>query len=234
MLKYILMVVAIILTAIFIVVRVTKGGTWALYAKTFASIAFVFMGILGAYETGLGLSSVFITFGLIMGLIGDIVLDLKVVYKEHNNSHLNAGMLSFGVGHVFYFVALTLLATSSAYLSSKLLPIILICTGIGVVFTIGVVFLAKPLLKLDFGKFKIQTILYTFILSFMTAYAFGITIFAKKMLLFAIGLLFILISDLILSNQYFGGKQDNKLFTFLNHAIYYMGQIAIALVLYFV
>lgn len=234
MLKYILMAVAVIFTIIFIAVRVTRGGTWGLYTKTIASVAFVVLGIFGAYQSGLELVSVFVLIGLIMGMIGDIVLDLKIVYKNDNDQHLNAGMLSFGLGHVCYFVALTLLVAKSSYLTSKLLPILLVSAGIGVVFTLGVMLLAKPVLKLDFGKFKVQTILYTFILSFMTSYAFGVAIFAKRILLFAIGLALILISDLILSNQYFGGKQDSKMLTFLNHAIYYMGQIAIAFMLYFV
>ena len=234
MLKYILLGVAVVLTALFIYVRLKKGGTLALYAKALASVGFLTLGIFGAYESMLGLASVFILLGLLMGLLGDIVLDLKVVYKQDNDQHLNAGMLCFGVGHIFYFVALTILVTNSLYISSKLLPILLISALIGVLFTLGVVFLAKPMLKLDFGNFKIQTILYTFILSFMTAYSIAVTIYAPKVLLFAIGLAFILISDLILSNQYFGGKADNKFFTFLNHAVYYMGQIAIALLTFFI
>ena len=234
MLKYFLLGLAIILTAIFIFVRVKKGGVIALYTKALASVGFIAIAIFGAYESMLGLASSFILLGLIMGLLGDIVLDLKVVYKEDNDSHLNAGMLCFGVGHIFYFIALTILVSNTLYLTNKLLPILLVGALVGVLFTVGVVFLAKPMLKLDFGKFKIQTILYTFILSFMTAYSIGVTIFAKKVLLFAIGLLFILISDLVLSNQYFGGKQDDKFFTFLNHSIYYMGQIAIAMLLFFI
>ena len=234
MLKYILLAVAVILTAIFIVVRLKKGGVWGLYTKTIASIGFVVLGLLGAYENGLTLPIVFMLLGLICGMLGDIVLDLKVVYKQDNNPHLNAGMLCFGVGHVCYFIALTLAISKYSLFADKTLPIILISALIAVLFTIGVMLLAKPLLKLDFGKFKIQTILYTFALSFMTSYAIVISIFAVKIVLFAIGLGLILISDLVLSNQYFGGKQDSRLLTFVNHAIYYMGQIAIAMMIYFI
>lgn len=233
MLMYILGVIAVILTAIFIVVRVTKGGLAGVYTKTIASVAFIVLGLFGAYTTGLTLIAVFTLLGLICGMLGDIVLDLKVVYRNDNDRHLNAGMLCFGVGHIMYFVALTIYALNSAVLSNKMTALILIPLGGAIFITSAIMLLAKPLLKLNFGKFKIQTALYTFALSFMTIYAFVAGAFVTKLLIFAVGLLLIFLSDLILSNQYFGGKQDNKLFTILNHAIYYLGQITIAVMLFF-
>jgi len=233
-LMYSLGTLAVLLSIAFIAIRITKGGTLAVYVKTLASVAFVALGLFGAYLNGLSLFSVFVLLGLIFGLLGDIVLDLKIVYKEHNNSHLNAGMLCFGVGHIMYFVALTWYMANTYILSSRIASIILIATGASMLLTVLIIAVASPMLKLDFGKFKVQTILYTMVLSFMTVYSITAGIFVNKLLIMGIGLLLIFISDLVLSNQYFGNKQDSKLFTILNHAIYYLGQITIAVMLYFI
>lgn len=231
---YVLGAIAVILAVVFVAVRVYKGGLAGLYTKTLASIAFVVLGLYGAYVNGLTIVSAFILLGLIFGMLGDIVLDLKVIYKEDSDNHLNAGMLCFGIGHIMYFFALTFYAVNSFALYSRKISIVLIPLGIALMVTLLITMLAKPLLKLDFGKFTIQTTMYTFILSLMTAYAFTAGAFVNKWLIYAVGLLLIFISDLILSNQYFGGKQDNKVYTALNHIIYYMGQIIIATSIFFI
>jgi len=198
-----------------------------------ASLAFVVLGLYGAYANGLTIVAVFMLLGLIFGMLGDIVLDLKVIYKQEQEKHLNAGMLCFGAGHIMYFVALSIFVTNSFALYNRVATLLLIPLGVALLITTLIMFLAKPLLNLNFGKFKIQTALYTFILTFMTAYAFTIGFYVNKILLFAAGLLLIFISDLILSNQYFGGKQNSKTLTATNHIIYYLGQILIALMIYF-
>ncbi len=232
---YILGSIAIVLAAAFIIVRVTKGGVWGVYTKTIASIAFVLLGLLGAYKSGLTLVAVFMLLGLIFGLLGDIVLDLKVVYKQDEEKHLNAGMLCFGVGHIMYFVALTLYLVNNIFVGGKrTMALMLIAFGVALFITSMIMMFAEPLLKLNFGKFRIQTALYTFALTFMTSYAVAAGVIISKLIIFAVGLFLIFASDLILSNQYFGGKQDNKLFIILNHAIYYLGQISIAIMIYFI
>lgn len=234
MIMYILGAIAVLLTIIFIVVRVTKGGVLGVYTKTLASVAFIVLGLFGAYVNGFSLVALFMILGLIFGLLGDIVLDLKVVYKEHNNSHLNSGMLCFGVGHIMYFVALTLYITNTAFITNtKMMPILLIALAVGLFITTLIMTFGAPTLKLNFGKFKVQTALYTFALTFMTAYAFTAATFLPELFIFAVGLFLIFVSDLVLSNQYFGGKQDSKLLTIINHAIYYLGQITIAVMIYF-
>lgn len=230
---YILGVVAVLLTALFIVLRVTRGGVIALYAKTIASVAFLGLGLYGTYQHGMNLVSIFIILGLLCGLLGDIVLDLKVVYNQDEDMHLNAGMTCFGVGHFCYFVALFSYVANNILVSNKNLALILISAGIALLITLSIMLFAKPLLKLDFRNFKVQTALYTFALSFMTAYSIAVGTILTNVLIFASGLFLIFASDLILSNQYFGGKQNSKLLTTLNHAIYYLGQITIAVMIFF-
>ena len=231
----VLSLIALLLAIVFVAVRVSRGGPIALYFKAVASLAFCAFGLYGAYKSGLNIISVFMLLGLILGMLGDIVLDLKVMYKQQEELHLNAGMLSFGVGHLMYFMALTAYLNSSSLLvQSKLVSMLLIAFAIGLLLTTLIMTFAEPLLKLKFGKFTYQTALYTFALTFMTAYAFTASIFVNKLLILAVGLLLFLLSDLVLSNQYFGGKQDNKVLTTINHILYCLGQILIALTIFFI
>jgi len=168
----------------------------------------------------------FLIIGLLMGMIGDIVLDLKVIYNN-DKTYLNSGMLSFGIGHIFYFVAFTMLSLSKDI--SVLMPILVAC-GVAVVLTIGITLSSKKM-NLNFGNFLWQTVAYTFILSFMTVYSLVLLITGGLGMLGFIGMLLFFISDIILSFQYFGGKISSKPLIILNHLFYYGAQIVLVALL---
>ena len=100
--------IAAILAVVFIAFRVTVaakstvGGVIGTMLKALASIGFIAVAITAIFMggvTGDGISvrpAIFIVAGLIMGLIGDIVLDLKVVYQrsEEEGIYLTSGMVS--------------------------------------------------------------------------------------------------------------------------------------------
>ena len=226
---YIFASIAVIMTIIFCIVRTTVGGAYGIVTKALASLSFIALGLVGMNQTGATTYSLFVLLGLVCGLIGDIVLDNKVVYPDHANVYLNAGMASFGVGHLFYFVA----ASTLAIQIEKSGILLVIAIGFALIATFGIMMASKPM-KLEFGKFFYQTLAYTAILTFMTAYSIGLAICIPNMWTFAVGITLILLSDLVLSTQYFGGKQDSKLLTWINHVIYYLGQIAIAVSLFLV
>ena len=79
--------VACVLFVVFMVLRLTvatkseRGGVVAMFAKTAASLGFISIAVAGLYE-GASRAALFVLFGLVFGLIGDMVLDLKVVYLE--------------------------------------------------------------------------------------------------------------------------------------------------------
>lgn len=231
---YCLLAVCIVLMAVFITVRVKFGSVSGLLTKTLASLAFIVFALVGAFVQQLNLISLFIILGLIFGFIGDIILDLKVVYKQHENIYLNIGMLSFGLGHIMYLVATVLFANRLFVHDIKTLYYAMVAFGIAGVITLCIGMFGEKLLKLNFGKFRVQTLAYTFILSFMSAYSLAISFISHIFFIFAGGITFIFISDLILSQQYFGGKQDSPILTILNHAVYYIGQIAIAASIFFI
>ncbi|MBQ2864155.1 MAG: hypothetical protein IJE91_01670 [Clostridia bacterium] len=226
--QIVLCVLSILFAALFIVVRVTKGGVLGIATKALASLSFVAYGVFSLTQiTWFNEGSAFIIMGLVCGLIGDILLDAKVVYTQDNDAYLNSGMLVFGVGHVFYLVG-TILFSHQVI---KLLTPILVSVAIAAVLTAVVVLVGKKL-GFNFGKFLWQTVAYSFILTFMSAFTIYLACLQPEFLVIAGGLTLFLLSDLVLSLQYFGGKQTDKFCTIVNHSLYYAAQILIATFLF--
>ena len=217
---------------LFLSVRLMYCGVWGLLTKMLASFMFVTVGFVAIIKNQNAIIlSILVLLGLLCGLIGDILLDLKVVYKQDNDIYLNSGMLAFFIGHLFYFVSLMVYTNHKIELTLPL--VISVCIALAL--TPIIIFGSKKFMKLNFGKFFWQTMAYSFILIFLSAFSVYLTILNSKFMLFAIGLVLILISDLILSQNYFKENQENnKILVFFNHLIYYAGQIIIATALFFI
>ena len=212
----------------FMVVRVLKGGIYGMLAKTLASLFFIALGVAGAVSLypNIDKGVIIVLLGLVLGLVGDIVLDLKVVYRESSDIYLNAGMISFAIGHIVYFIALLLLAGFDA-------AIFLSCLAITIPISVGMLFSSR-LMKINFGKFLAHAITYTVILTFMSIYTIALSIYDTRYILMAVGMVLFLLSDLVLSPMYFAGKQDDKVLCVINHTLYYAAQICIATFLFFI
>lgn len=224
--------VTAVLATLFILIRAKHGACISgLMAKTIASFAFVMTAIFGLMAVkDLEIANfVLVVLGLLCGMVGDIVLELKVIYKEDGGSYLPYGMIAFGLGHIFYFSSICFFAKDMGV--GTTLPMV-IAFGAAVILTAATLITASKVMKLNFGEFLPHTIFYTFILNFVTVFALIIGFSIPLILIMALGLLLILISDLVLSMQYFGGKEDNKLLHILNHSIYYLGQIAIVVFIF--
>ena len=232
-LEIILICVCSLLALGFVLVRVFKGGIAGLLMKTFASFGFVSSGVIGIvisdlsgnYKWAAGL----IVIGLLLGMIGDIVLDLKVIYEGNDKYFLNAGMLSFFVGHICYISAFSVWVNPIQRFTSALsIPVaLLISAGIAILLTVGTLLSGKKMMGLSFGKFIYQTIAYTFILNMSMAYLLVLSLFVANLWLAFVGLVLFLLSDIVLSLQYFGGKLSNKPLIAINHILYYAAQIII-------
>ncbi len=225
---WILFAVTMLCVSIFLYVRVTKGGVIALLLKTLASVLFMITAFVGEYLYGMGLETVFVFIGLLLGMVGDIVLDLKFCHREHEELYTNAGMLSFGLGHVMYFI--TTMLVLSLYTNLSLL-FVAISIVVAVLLTILITFISKKL-KFDFGKYFYQTIAYTFILTFMVSITIIATIFNVEFWRMMLGIVLIFLSDLVLSTIYFGGQEKNGYLVVANHVIYYAGQLMICMYLF--
>ena len=145
-----LLVLAIATAILFSILRVTHGGMVSLMTKTLASFCFVLLGVVVVFEYPLGKIGMFVILGLVCGIIGDILLDLKSVDHSRADAYLNFGMLAFGIGHVFYVLFMSFLSGKNVLVEA------LIAGAFAIVFTLAVVFFSKQLLGLTLGKFVIQ------------------------------------------------------------------------------
>ena len=227
-------------TIAFLVVRVKKGGLAGLFTKIIASVCFIILAVFLSFSKNqisyhASMPICLFIIGLVLGLVGDIVLDQKVMYEFHDKQYLTCGMVCFSVAHLFNIGAILTLSHTQSDLKNYILPIgiiLLVC----LVLTLIIWLVSKKALKLDYGKHTLLANVYCFILLLTTALSCYFTIVLKNyyMIVLAVGFIFFLISDLILSMQYFGGKQNDKKLIVLNHTTYYLAQILIASFIYFI
>lgn len=227
-------IIASVLAITFIAMRVTlgtksvNGGVICMFAKTVASLGFIAVGVVAIYNGVNNIqSAIFMICGMIFGLIGDMVLDLKVVYlkQPEEGVYLTGGMVSFGLGHIMYLVAVCLLLKDVITLALGG-----VCVAVAAVLAFAMVFGGEKFMGFRFGKFTVHSILYAFVLIFMSAFAIGTCIEMKntRMLLFAIGMVLFLLSDVVLTQMYFGGRPKDKTLCVINHVLYYAAQIVLA------
>ncbi len=246
MLTYVILALGMLSLTAFLIIRVKKCGVESTLLKTLTSAFFILTAIV-AFVSNESVSPIFagfILFGLVMGLIGDIVLDLKVNYPADSDKYLYGGMSAFAVGHVSYMVAI--------YMSfSWNLVTLLVPMAIAVVLALGAVF-SGPLMGLKYGKFTLPSLIYAFLLSFMM-FASGAaaisTNFSTLWVIMFVGAVLFLISDLILSQSYFTVKEEKDgegkvlsvsypkaktpVLVITNHITYYAAQFLIALSILF-
>jgi uncharacterized membrane protein YhhN len=239
--------IACVLAVVFIAVRITVatkdnvGGVIGVLVKILAGLGFIAVAVTavvmgGADGAGIKIqSAIFIVAGLVCGLVGDILLDLKVVYRRSKEEgvYLTGGMASFGIGHILYFVGILF------YLGSSVISwqIVGICVAVAAVTAFAMVFGGEKIMKLDFGKFTIHSICYAFILVFMTAIGISAWVLTAKtnahVAVFGSGMILFFLSDVVLTQMYFGGKPTDSALCVINHALYYAAQICVASFLFY-
>ena len=108
MIVYLVLSLAIILAVNFIVFQTLGNGILSCILKLFASIAFVALGIAGvAFGDGTSNIGLLFILGAGFGLVGDGVLALREMDDGSKDFLIILnGIVSFAVGHIFYYVAL--------------------------------------------------------------------------------------------------------------------------------
>ncbi len=231
----------IISTVVFLTKRQAKVTVDVVLRKSLASVLFI---ISGAFAFILNLlvfyiedhtytrffSLVYIIIGLCFGMLGDIWLDLKYVYKPGEKRFLNAGFLSFLIGHIFY----------SVFLFNN---IRLTLTSV-LVFVAGFIVIAlftattEKILKVKYGESKLITVIYMGVLGGTLALS-GYNAFETQLIyaiIFFIGMIFFIASDALLAGIYFGNDEKtrkSRAGIVTNHALYYTAQYLIALSIFF-
>lgn len=228
---YFSIVLGIIALVVFLKMRVSASTAKAAMAKSFVSALFMSTAVSAllysdALASPIGRFSYYIIIGLLFGLFGDIWLDLKFVYKPDEDVHTFAGFLAFAAGHILFIIGIIRYFADTAKLLYVILPLV-----IGIALGCATVLGAK-LMKLEYGKFKVISMVYASILISMTLLSGSLALmnsFKVMTLNFMfVGGIFFLISDLILSGTYFGEGKNRPVDIITNHVTYYIAQFVIA------
>ena len=200
--------------------RCIKG----LFVKSFVSVCYL---LAGAFAILSNPDSVL--FGIpvliagVLGLKGDIYLDQKWMYDEHKDNYLRIGFICFGLGHFFYMWSLHQKIELTAL--QHLIPV-----GFGLFMVAFNLIMEKPTHQ-DFGKFRPFVSIYALVLGYTTGLSVLIYIQTSAVfaLIFAIGCISFMVSDLELSQMYFAKGKNNSVRFTINIITYYLAQFLIAI-----
>lgn len=190
----------------------------AVILKGCASLCFVILGVIGCRVCGDSALAKLIIIGLVIGCVADIMLNLRYLSKEKGQLIFIIGTLIFLSGHIIYLCAL-IPASPAPWL---VFGIAVVLTALTMVWIFSRISAKKSL--------KIVGIFYVGAVMTMACMAVGnmIASFNAHTLVFAIGALLFLVSDVVLILNTFGGKTKFSL-RVTNLSLYYLGQIMIAL-----
>ncbi len=228
---WIVFALCIAVTVFFTVRRTVKVNYSDLAIKVAASSLFVATGIAAIISNpDVNLTfALMIVMGGVLGVLGDVFIELKWIQKENSDTFLTFGFITFMLQHVLLVIAVFITYPMT-------LVNALICFTAPVVVLISSVGLTK-VFKMEMGKFKVIANAYgalasmTFSVGFMTMRNYGMEL--SQILFFAGGILFFA-SDLILSQVFFVKGKCTRLRVVLNHITYYGAQILIASSLFFI
>ena len=215
----ILILLCLALAALFLIKESGKQYVPAVVLKGLASLCFVVLGLLCG--TGSHMAKL-IVWGLVLGCAADVMLNLRFVFKEKGQLIFLVGILVFLSGHILYLAAV--LSRSRNWI---------VCLIVGAALTALLMMwifkriTAKPAFKI-FGVFYLGAIM------LLNCVALGNLIAAPSLFtgLFAAGAVLFLVSDIVLILNTFGSETKQSL-RVTNIALYYVGQILIALSLRF-
>lgn len=212
-------------TLFFIIVRITNGGMQALYFKIIASLGFIATTMATLWLTDFCVYGVFILAGQILGLLGDIFLDQKMIHKDYDFQYTNIGFIAFGVGHIFFVCAVVL--------SSGIVQLNAVISGVAALVLLGLVLLIEKPSGLCYGRYIVPVTAYSFVIGFAAVLPFTWLLTAetlpKNLLVFGIGMVSFLISDFVLSQIYFSKRGEIPLLVAVNYLFYYLAQYIISL-----
>lgn len=219
--KYLfLAILSALIAAVFIYFEHEKKYVPAVILKGAASLCFVILGLIGWRIPGQPHFGMMVIIGLALGCIADVLLNLRFVFEKNGSKIFLVGILVFLAGHVMYLVALI---PQCKYLW--------ICVLVGLVATF---FILKWIFSKISAKkaFKIFGIFYIGAIVLMTCVALGVVISnpCARTVVFLIGAILFLISDIVLILNTFGSETKFSL-RITNLSLYYLGQILIALTL---
>ena len=212
---YLLIALCSALAGIFLQKESRQQYVAAVILKGLASLCFVAIGLICSPGTHV---ANMIVAGLIIGCIADVMLNLRMVFKEKGQLIFLVGILVFLTGHILYLAAILPLCSYKAA-----------CIIIGIILTaILMVWIFKRVTAKP--AFKIFGVVYIGAIMLLNCVAISNVIAAPSPfnIMFAVGAVFFLISDIVLILNTFGSEFRQSLRN-TNISLYYIGQILIAL-----
>lgn len=211
--------------------KVQRYSVKAVLLKTICSLFFIAVGAISLFNKAEHVLPKYVILGLVVGMLGDIFLDLKYVHKEYDKEYSYAGFIAFGVGHILFMTGLF-----REYYTDQSVLYIIIPLVVGILFGVLTVLLEKPM-KLQYGDMKVISMIYGMILFSCVAVTVSISIMtgfkSVTTILFGVGGVLFAVSDLILSGTYFGKGKERPVDLISNIALYYIAQFSIAFSMYF-
>lgn len=210
----------------FLALRVKKTDVKSLMLKSATSVMFILTGVFLLMGKP-SLYGALAVAGLVCGILGDIWLDMKFMYKADDDFLTKAGFSSFALGHCFYIAAIAAGVTEFRAVSIPMSLVVGVIAGL-------VIYFGEKVMKLKYhGNYKIISALYGALLFFVTAFAFNNSVLAGvkenlHLMAFFVGGVFFIISDIILSGTYFGEGRNRPVDIITNHVTYYIAQFIIA------
>lgn len=204
---------------IFLVLEKKQKMVATLYLKGLASITFVVLGAISFIQTSNFFFAAFILVGLVFDALADVIFNLRFAFKKIEHLSFASGTFLFFIGHVFYLVALVPQITHQwIYL--------LIGLGFGTIVQIIFFLILENVSK----AYRAYGIVYIAMVSTMTAMGIGDLITNPRTpgaVLFAVGAVFFLISDILLIFNTFRSKKIYPV-RVISFMTYYTGQLLIA------
>ncbi len=218
-----LCVLGALIQAAFIVVEHREKYVGAVCLKGSASVVFV---IIGAIAYGMMSNSAFarlVFIGLILGAVGDVLLNLRFVFEKAGQKIFLLGIAAFLAGHILYLAALVPQSEN-----------LWLCVIIGAVIAAAILAYIFKTMEVK-TAFKVFGIFYIGAVVIMTAIAIGNLVAAPATAtwLYAIGAVLFTVSDIVLIFNTFSGTTKFSL-RITNLSLYYIGQLLIACSLFFI
>lgn len=220
--------IAIILLIFYIIFKCKNYDLKELFLKISISFLFVLLALVVSYKSNkFNVFNLLIIIGLLLGLLGDIFLDLKYIDTTRTKGYTYGGFISFGIGHILFIIAMLLMYGTS-------IPFIILAIILTIILSIATILLEKPL-KLKYGEYKIISFLYALCLFGSLSFSLFLNI-SNRFQITSLNMLFIgfvlfVISDLVLSGTFFGENKERPIDFILNYITYYGAQFTIAFML---
>ncbi len=236
---FIIISVALVVTAVvFMAFRVKKTSLKAAILKSAATVLCIFATLTAvAMRPENAIYGLLIAAGMVLGLVGDIWLDLKYVHSEYDKAYTMSGITCFMIGHILYIIAI--LSAYPEYIPWQIALAVFSALAISVIERI-----ISNKTGFDYGYAGKLTFVYsvvimmtvTFSLNAMNAFGWLPMLggaeapdVLPKFVTMNIGTLIFALSDLSLSMAFFKKGGNTKLNVVITHITYYAAQYLLVL-----